>query len=164
MQEEPSLKVPALIALVCGLIGAVSTLMMADITVAMLPAEMKGLGWLLVAFSRRRCPHRRIPGLDHIWFYLSYHLHGLQGSGFTQSDSGGHGLWIPPSGLWWHNRSIFSYLLLSGLTVPAMSSAEEIAAFSENLVTVLTTDPLAQVAGIVSILFLIWSATSGSSA
>jgi len=39
-----------------------------------------------------------------------------------------------------------------------MSSAEEIAAFSENLVTVLTTDPLAQVAGIVSILFLIWSA------
>ena len=51
MQEEPSLKVPALIALVCGLIGAVSALMMTDITVAMLPAEMKGLGWLMVAFS-----------------------------------------------------------------------------------------------------------------
>ena len=30
--------------------------------------------------------------------------------------------------------------------------------FSENLVTILATDPLARIAGIVSILFVIWSA------
>ena len=103
MQEEPSLKVPALIALVCGLIGAVSTLMMADITVAMLPAEMKGLGWLLVAFSVAVA----LIGGFLAWIIYGFIFHiismAFKGQG-SQSDSGGHGLWIPPSGLWWHNR------------------------------------------------------------
>ena len=158
MQEEPSLKVPALIALVCGLIGAVSALMMADITVAMLPAEMKGLGWLMVAF---------FVAVAFIGGFLAWIIYGFifhiismafkgQGSLNRTLEVTGYGLL--PQVFGGIIGSIFSYLLLSGLTVPAMSSAEEIAAFSENLVTVLTTDPLAQVAGIVSILFVIWSA------
>ena len=47
MQEEPSLKVPALIAIVIGLIAAASTLPTTEITMAMLPADMQGLGLLM---------------------------------------------------------------------------------------------------------------------
>lgn len=158
MQDEPSLKVPALIALICGLIGAVSALIMADVTTAMLPAEMGGLGTLMVVFSTAVA----FVGGFLAWIIYGFIFHIIsmvfkgQGSLNRTLEVTGYGL-IPQvfGGI---IGSIFSYYLLSGLTVPAMSSAEEIAAFSEYLVTVLTTDPLAQVAGIVSILFLIWSA------
>jgi len=158
MQDEPSLKVPALIALVCGLIGAVSALMMADLTTTMLPAEMEGLGGLMVAFS---VAVAFIGGfLAWIIYGFIFHLISMvfkgQGSLNRTLEFTGYGL-IPQvfGGI---IGAIFSYYLLSGLTIPAMSSTEEIVAFSEYLATVLTTDPLAQVAGIVSILFLIWSA------
>jgi hypothetical protein len=39
-----------------------------------------------------------------------------------------------------------------------MTSPEQIAEFSESLVTILATDPLAQIAGLVGILFTLWSA------
>ncbi|NLB01577.1 MAG: YIP1 family protein, partial [Methanomicrobiales archaeon] len=51
MQGEPGLKVPALIAIVVGLIAAVSTIPMAEITAAMLPADMQSLGVVMLVIS-----------------------------------------------------------------------------------------------------------------
>ncbi|MFA7198894.1 MAG: Yip1 family protein [Methanoculleus sp.] len=158
MQGEPSLKVPALIALVIALIGAVSTIPMMDITMAMLPAEMQGLGLLIAVFSA---------AIAFVGGFLAWIIYGVvfyivsmifkgQGSLSRTLEFTGYGL-IPQvfGGI---IGTYFSYRLLSGLHIPPMTSPEQMVAFSENLVTILTTSPLAQIAGIVSILFTLWSA------
>ena len=158
MQGGPSLKVPALIALVIALIGAVSTIPMMDITMAMLPAEMQGLGLLIAVFSA---------AIAFVGGFLAWIIYGVvfyivsmifkgQGSLSRTLEFTGYGL-IPQvfGGI---IGTYFSYRLLSGLHIPPMTSPEQMVAFSENLVTILTTDPLAQIAGIVTILFMVWSA------
>lgn len=158
MQEEPSLKVPALIAIVIGLIAAASTLPTTEITMAMLPADMQGLGLLMtvifavIAF---------IGGL-FAWviygfvFYIVSLIFKGQGSLKRTLEFTGYGL-LPQifGGI---IGTYFSSRILSGLTIPPMTNPEQMVEFSENLVAVLTTSPLAQIAGLVSILFLVWSA------
>ncbi len=158
MQGEPSLKIPALIALVIGLIGAVSTIPMMDLTMAMLPAEMQGLGVLMMAISAAVA----FVGGFLAWiiygfvFYIVSMIFKGQGSLKRTLEFTGYGL-IPQvfGGI---IGTYFSYRLLSGLQVPPMTSPEQMVEFSENLVTILTTSPLAQIAAIVSILFIVWSA------
>lgn len=158
MQGEPSLKVPALIAIVIALIGAVSTIPMMDLTMAMLPAEMQGLGLLIAVFSA---------AIAFVGGFLAWIIYGVvfyivsmifkgQGSLSRTLEFTGYGL-IPQvfGGI---IGTYFSYRLLSGLHIPPMTNPEQMVAFSENLVTILTTSPLAQIAGIVSILFTLWSA------
>lgn len=158
MQEEPSLKVPALIAIVVGLIAAVSTLPTTEITMAMLPADMQGLGLLMtIIFAAIAF----IGGL-FAWVIYGFVLHVVslifkgQGSLKRTMEFTGYGL-LPQIfggiiGIYFSSR------ILSGLTIPPMTNPEQMVEFSENLVAVLTTSPLAQIAGLVSILFLVWSA------
>ena len=54
--------------------------------------------------------------------------------------------------------AILSYRIIANLTVPTARSPEEIAAVTESLTSAMMADPLAQVAGVVTILFLVWSA------
>ncbi|MCM2465150.1 Yip1 family protein [Methanoculleus oceani] len=158
MQDEPSLKIPALIALVIGLIGVVSAVLMANITIAMLPDEMQGLGVLITIFSAAIA---FIGGLL-VWviygfvFYLVSMV--FKGSGDLKRTLEFTGYGLLPQVFGGIIGTFFTYQLLSGLTVPPMTSPEQIAEFSESLVSILTTDPLAQIAGLVSILFMIWSA------
>lgn len=158
MQGEPSLKIPALIALVIGLIGAVSTIPMMDLTMAMLPAEMQGLGVLMMAISAAVA----FVGGFLAWiiygfvFYIVSMIFKGQGSLKRTLEFTGYGL--IPQVLGGIIGTYFSYRLLSGLHIPPMTSPEQMVEFSENLVTILTTSPLAQIAAIVSILFIVWSA------
>jgi len=158
MQEKPSLKIPALIAFAMGLIGAVSVIPMTDITMAMLPAEMQGLGVLMTVFSA---------GIAFVGGLLAWIIYGFvfhvvslifkgQGSLNRTMEFTGYGLL--PQVFGGIIGTYFSYRLLSGLSIPSMTSPEQMVEFSENLVAVLTTSPLAQIAGLVSILFLVWSA------
>ncbi|WP_292364795.1 MULTISPECIES: Yip1 family protein [unclassified Methanoculleus] len=158
MQDEPSLKVPALIALVIGLIGVVPAVLMANITTAMLPAEMQGLGVLITIFSA---------AVAFIGGFLAWIIYGFvfylvsmffKGEGDLKRTVEFTGYGLLPQVFGGIIGTYFSYQLLSGLNVPPMTSPEQIAEFSESLVNILTTDPLAQVAGLASILFLIWSA------
>ena len=158
MQEKPSLKIPALIALVIGLIGAVSTIPMADITMAMLPADMQGLGLLMTVISAAIA---FIGGLlAWVIYGVIFHVVSMifkgQGSLNRTLEFTGYGLL--PQVFGGIIGTYFSYRLLSGLSIPSMTSPEQMVEFSENLVAVLTTSPLAQIAGLVSILFLVWSA------
>jgi len=158
MQDKPSLKVPALIAIVIGLIGAVSVIPMTDITMAMLPAEMQGLGLLITIFSA---------AIAFIGGLLAWAIYGIvfhivsalfKGQGDLERTLEFTGYGLIPQVFGGIIGTYFSYRLLSGLTIPSMTSPEQMVEFSENLVTVLTTSPLAQIAGLVSILFLVWSA------
>jgi len=54
--------------------------------------------------------------------------------------------------------AFISYQIISNLTIPIARTPEEITAVTENLTGMLVSDPLAQVAALVSIIFLIWSA------
>lgn len=158
MQEEPSLKVPALIAIVIGLIGAVSVIPMTDLTMAMLPAEMQGLGLLMTVISA---------GVAFVGGFLAWAIYGVvfhivslifKGQGSLERTMEFTGYGLLPQIFGGIIGTYFSYRLLSGLSIPSMTSPEQMVEFSENLVAVLTTSPLAQIAGLVSILFLVWSA------
>ncbi|MCK9298248.1 YIP1 family protein [Methanoculleus sp. YWC-01] len=158
MQEKPSLKIPALIAVVMGLIGAVSVIPMTDITMAMLPAEMQGLGVLMTIISAAFA----FVGGFLAWviygfvFYLVSMIFKGQGDLERTMEFTGYGLL--PQVFGGIIGTYFSFQLLSGLNIPPMTNPEQMVEFSENLVTILSTDPLAQIAGIVSIFFVIWSA------
>lgn len=158
MQEKPSLKIPALIALVIGLIGAVSTIPMTDITMAMLPADMQGLGVIMMVISA---------GVAFIGGFLAWIIYGFvfhivsmifKGQGDLERTMEFTGYGLLPQVFGGIIGTYFSYRLLSGLSIPSMTNPEQVVEFSENLMTILTTDPLARIAGIVGILFMIWSA------
>ncbi|BBL67072.1 YIP1 family protein [Methanoculleus chikugoensis] len=158
MQEKPSLKIPALIALVIGLIGAVSTIPMTDITMAMLPADMQGLGVIMMVISA---------GVAFIGGFLAWIIYGFvfhivsmifKGQGDLERTMEFTGYGLLPQVFGGIIGTYFSYQLLSGLNIPPMTNPEQMVEFSENLMTILTTDPLARIAGIVGILFMIWSA------
>jgi len=158
MQDEPSLKVPALIALVIGVIGAVSAALVANVTIAIMPSEMQAFGAIMIGFVVIAAV---IGGLVTwvaygIVFYLVSMAFKGEGSLKRTLEFTGYG--FLPQGFGGIIGIVFSYQLLSGLTLPAATSPEEIVAVSENLTSMLTADPLAQTAGLVSILFLIWSA------
>jgi len=158
MQEEPSLKVPALIAIVIGLIAAASTLPTTEITMAMLPADMQGLGLLMtVIFAVIAFIGELFAWVIYGFvFYIVSLIFKGQGSLKRTLEFTGYGL-LPQifGGI---IGTYFSSRILSGLTIPPMTNPEQMVEFSENLVAVLTTSPLAQIAGLVSILFLVWSA------
>ena len=135
MQDRPSLKIPALIAVVMGLIGAVSVIPMTDLTMAMLPAEMQGLGVIMTIIFAAFA----FAGGFLAWIIYGFVFHLVSMIFKGQGD-------------------LERTMEFSGLNVPPMTNPEQIAEFSENLVSVLATDPLAQIAGLVTILFTIWSA------
>ncbi|WP_214021566.1 YIP1 family protein [Methanoculleus sp.] len=158
MQDEPSLKVPALIALVVGLIGAVSAALTANLIVGILPAEAQAFGVLMVGFS---VVGGVIGGfLGWIVYGFVFYLVSMvfKGQGDLKRTLEFTGYGFLPQVFGGIIGAVLSYQLLSGLTIPTATAPEEIQAVTENLTSVLVTDPLAQVAGLVSTLFLIWSA------
>ncbi|KLK88726.1 hypothetical protein SZ63_07010 [Methanoculleus sediminis] len=158
MQDRPSLKIPALIAVVMGLIGAVSVIPMTDLTMAMLPAEMQGLGVIMTIIFAAFA----FAGGFLAWIIYGFVFHLVsmifKGQGDLERTMEFTGYGLLPQVFGGIIGTYFSYRLLSGLNVPPMTNPEQIAEFSENLVSVLATDPLAQIAGLVTILFTIWSA------
>ena len=121
MQEKPNLKIPALIALVIGLIGAVSTIPMMDITMAMLPADMQGLGVIMMVISA---------GVAFIGGFLAWAIYGIvfhivsalfKGQGDLERTLEFTGYGLIPQVFGGIIGTYFSYRLLSGLTIPSMA-------------------------------------------
>ncbi len=158
MRGEPSLKVPALIALVIGVIGAVSVALAANIFVGILPAEAQAIGVLMVGVAAVVA----VIGGFLMWiiygviFYVISMAFKGEGSLARTLEVTGYGL-LPQifSGI---IGAILSYQIIANLTLPVARTPEEITAVTENLAQIMATDPLAQIAGVVTILFLVWSA------
>ncbi|MCK8518475.1 YIP1 family protein [Methanoculleus sp. 7T] len=158
MQSEPSLKIPALIAFIIGLIGAVSAALTANMIIGLLPAEAQAFGPVMVAFT--------VVGAIIVgflsWviysgvFYLLSMLFKGEGSFKRTLEVTGYGLL--PQVFGGIIGAAFLYRVISSLTVPTATSPEQIAEVTESLTNLMMTDPLMQVAGLVGILFVVWSA------
>jgi hypothetical protein len=158
MQDEPSLKVPALIALVIGIIGAVSAVLAANLIIAMLPAEAQAFGVIGVIFA---AVFGVIGGvLTWIAFGIVFYLISMifKGKGSFKRTLEFTGYGFLPQVFGGIIGAFFTYLIISRITIPSAMSPEQMVEFSENLATMLVADPLAQISGIVGILFMIWSA------
>ncbi|MDV2481024.1 YIP1 family protein [Methanoculleus sp. Wushi-C6] len=158
MQEEPSLKVPALIALVIGVIGAVSAALVANMFIGFLPAEAQIFGLIGVILAAVF----GVIGGFVMWiafgivFYLISMAFKGKGSFKRTLEVTGYG--FLPQVFGGIIGAFFSYQLISKITIPVATSPEQIAEFSESIASALVADPLAQIAGLVGILFMIWSA------
>ena len=158
IQAEPSLKIPALIVLIIGLLGAVSAALTANMIIGMLPAEAQGIGAFIMALAVAGA----VIGGFLSWiiysgvFYLLSMLFGGEGTFTRTLEVTGYGLL--PQVFGGAIAAIFSYQVISNLTIPTATNPEQIAEVMEALTTALVTDPLMQVAGLVGILFLVWSA------
>lgn len=158
MQGEPSLKVPALIALVIGVIGAVSAALAANMFVGILPAEAQAIGVLMVGFAAVVA----VIGGFLMWFIYGIVFYiismAFKGEGSLARTLEVTGYGFLPQIFGGIIGALLSYQIIANLTLPIARSPEEIAAVTENLAHVIATDPLAQIAGVVTILFLAWSA------
>lgn len=158
MRDEPSLKVPALIALVIGVIGAVSAALAANMFVGILPAEAQAIGVLMVGFAAVVA----VIGGFLMWFIYGIVFYiismAFKGEGSLARTLEVTGYGFLPQIFGGIIGALLSYQIIANLTLPIARSPEEIAAVTENLAHVIATDPLAQIAGVVTILFLAWSA------
>lgn len=151
MKDEPGLKIPMLITLVYGLISAVSAALTANVVIALLPAEAQAFGATAVAFA---AVFAVIMGFL-AWiicaavFYIISMLFGGEGTFTRTLEFTGYGL-LPLifGGI---IGSAFSYQVISNLTIPPAINPE-------NLAGIIAADPLTQIAGLLGILFILWSA------
>jgi len=158
MQGEPGLKIPALIVLVYGLIGAVAAALTVNVIIAILPAEAQAFGAIGVAFA---AVSAIVVGFL-AWiicaavFYIVSMLFRGEGTFTRTLEFTGYGL-LPLifGGI---IGSAFSYQIISNLTIPPVTNPEQIAEVSESLAGTIAADPLTQIAGLVGILFVLWSA------
>ncbi|MEN6514499.1 YIP1 family protein [Methanoculleus sp.] len=158
MQDEPGLKIPALIVLVYGLISAVAAALAVNMVIAILPAEAQAFGAIGVAFA---VVGAVIMGfLAWIFcaavFYIFSMLFKGKGSFTRTLEFTGYGL-LPQifGGI---IGTAFSYQVISNLTIPPVTNPEQIAEISESLAGIIAADPLTQIAGLLGILFILWSA------
>jgi hypothetical protein len=154
MQEEEGLKLPSLIVLIAGIIGAVGAMISLGPVIQLLPSEAASFAPVLMAFAVGAA----LIAVFVIWvvwtvvfFVLSMIFKGaggfkrlleFVGYGFIPQVIGGL-ITLP----------IF-YLYFSDLHVPQVSDPNQI----QEVTLQLMSAPELQIAGAISALFLIWSA------
>lgn len=158
MQDEPSLKVPALIALVIGITGAITGAISANAMIAAFPGDMQALGSIGVAFAV-------VGGVIRGFFTwiavgIVFHIVSMLfvGEGTLKRTLEFTGYGFLPQVFGGIIGAIFSYQIFSNLPIMTASRPEDIAVVIESLTDAVLADPLTKIIGIVSILFLIWSA------
>lgn len=158
MRGEPGLKIPALIALVIGIIGAVSAAISANALTEGLPPDMQAFGLAGVAFA---VASGIIGGLiTWVAFGIVFYIISMvfMGDGDFKRTLEFTGYGLIPQVFGGIIGAIFSYQIVSNLSVPIISRPEDIAVLVESVTTGMLSDPLTPISGIVGILFLIWSA------
>jgi hypothetical protein len=165
IKNEPGLKVPALIVLVYALIGAVAAALTVNVIIALLPAEAQAFGAIGVAFAAVGVAFAAVGAVIMgflSWiicaavFYIVSMLFGGEGSFTRTLEVTGYGLL--PQVFGGIIGTAFSYQVISNLTIPPITNPEQIAEVSESLAGIIAADPLTQIAGLVGILFVLWSA------
>lgn len=158
MKNEPGLKTPALIVLIIGLISAASAALAVNMTIALLPEEAQAFGMLGIAFAAVGAIIMwfLMWGVFGVVFYLISMLFKGEGSLALTLEVTGYG--FLPQVFGGIIGTIFSYQVMSNLTIPTIRNPEEIAKVAESLASQVAADPLTLVAGLVGIIFLVWSA------
>ena len=158
MQDEPGLKMPALIVLIYAIISAVAAALTVNVIIDILPAEAQAfavfgiaivvIGALIMGFLTWII----VAGILHIISML------FKGEGpFTRTRLFTGDRFLPQviGGI---VGAAFSYRSISGRTFPVVTDPEQSIMVTEALAEMIAADPLTQIASLVGILFILWSA------
>jgi hypothetical protein len=154
MHQEESLKVPGLIVLVVGIIGAISAAIVSNLTIAVLPAEAQAYGSVILVFSALAA----ILSAFVMWVIITVVFYVIsivfKGEGSFRRTLSFVGYGYLPQVFGGIIAAIFYYLWITTVQIPTITDPYQLA----DAITSLLRDPLLQTAGIVSILFMVWSA------
>ena len=158
MQDEPGLKMPALIVLIYAIISAVAAALTVNVIIDILPAEAQAfavfgiaivvIGALIMGFLTWII----VAGILHIISML------FKGEGPFTRTLEFTGYSFLPQAIGGIVGADFSFQIISGLTIPVVTDPEQIVMVTEALTEMIAANPLTQIAGLVGILFILWSA------
>ena len=152
--DKPGLKMPIAIVLLYGIVGAVSAVYVSSVTMAMMPSEIASMGTILLGIGAVVA----FIGALLIWFIVAAVFHGVSalrgGKGDFQRTLAVAGYGSLPMVFGTIISSIIVYFYLSGITVSPVSDPMRI----NVVLTELMSSPSMVMAGIIPLVFVIWSA------
>ncbi len=152
--DKPGLKMPIAIVLLYGIVGAVSAVYVSSVTMAMMPSEIASMGTILLGIGAVVA----FIGALLIWFIVAAVFHGVSalrgGKGDFQRTLAVAGYGSLPMVFGTIISSIIVYFYLSGITVSPVSDPMQI----NVVLTELMSSPSMVMAGIIPLVFVIWSA------
>ena len=158
MQDEPGLKMPALIVLIYAIISAVAAALMVNVIISILPAEAQAFAVFGIAIA---VVGALIMGFL-TWIIVAGILHIIsmlfKGEGPFTRTLEFTGYSFLPQAIGGIVGAAFSYQIISGLTIPVVTDPEQIVMVTEALTEMIAANPLTQIASLVGILFILWSA------
>lgn len=152
--DKPGLKMPIAIVLLYGIVGAVSAVYVSSVTMAMMSSEIASMGTILLGIGAVVA----FIGALLIWFIVAAVFHGVSalrgGKGDFQRTLAVAGYGSLPMVFGTIISSIIVYFYLSGITVSPVSDPMQI----NVVLTELMSSPSMVMAGIIPLVFVIWSA------
>jgi len=151
---EESMKVPVLIVLALGIIGAVSAYPISALAMQMLPAEAQGFGTLILAIGLVLS----IVGAFIMWLLIAgiFYLLSMafKGTGTFNRTLSYVGYGFLPQIVGGIISAALIYSFASTVRIPPVTDP----AMIEDAIMTMMQDPMLQISGIVGILFMLWSA------
>ncbi|RXE56864.1 hypothetical protein ABH15_01540 [Methanoculleus taiwanensis] len=152
--EGESLKVPVLIVLAIGIVSAISAYVLALPFLEYLPPEVAGLGPVFAAFGSVVALIMAIV----MWVVFAGVFHGISallgGEGSFKRTLAFVGYGYAPQVIGTAIYVVFVYLFMANLQLPPASAISA----DPTIFADLMKDPLIQIGGIISLLFVLWSA------
>ena len=155
IKEEVSLKIPLLIVLILGILSGISAAVISGLTIHLLPDEMASMGSVIIAFGV-------LGGIISafimylIWVVIFYGISALfkgQGTFKRTLEVVGYGMF--PQIIGGFISMLIMYVYVSGVSVPEVSDPAQI----QEIILELMASPMMQLASLIGIIFLLWSAS-----
>jgi hypothetical protein len=151
---EESLKLPALIVLAIGIIGAVSAYLVTGLTIQMLPVEAQAFGIIMLgigAVSAIVVAFIMWGIIAGVFYVLSL---AFKGEGTFNRTLSYVGYGFLPQIIGGVITTALVYSFISTVRIPSVTDPELI----EGVLLAMFQDPMMQISGVVGLLFFIWSA------
>jgi hypothetical protein len=155
IKEEVSLKIPLVIVLILGIISGISAAAISGLTIQLLPSEMAAMGSVITAIG---VVGGVIGGflMYLIWTVIFYGISALfkgQGTFKRTLQVVGYGMF--PQIFGGLISTVIIYVYVSGISVPEISDP----ALIEQVLLELMASPMLQLASLIGMIFLLWSAS-----
>jgi len=152
--DKPDMKIPLAIVLLSGIVSAVSAVYVSSVTMAMMPSEVAEMGSIIVGFGGVAA----FVGVIIFWVIIAGVFQGISGlrggKGDFQRTLAVAGYGSLPMVFGSILSSFIIYFYLSGATIRPVSDPMQISA----AVTELMSAPSMMMAGVISLIFVLWSA------
>lgn len=155
IKEEVSLKIPLVIVLILGIISGSTAAAISGLTIQLLPSEAAAMGSVIMAFGV-------VGGIIGaflmflIWTVIFYGISALfKGQGTFKRTLQVVGYGVLPQIIGGLISTPIIYIYVSGISVPEVSDP----ALIQQVLLELMASPMMQLASLIGILFLLWSAS-----